>query len=154
MGSEESPAAVGDSHSTATTGSGFAHWLTEEGGKGVAHDFMGRVLAELAGSQPRSPESSAMGSRLVTWSARSVDRMERSCGPCRQRLNYFRRVEQSAGKSAVQWGPSARDRARGMARTRGNTGRAVWILNGPNWVPPAQQVIHSFFLLFFSFFFL
>jgi hypothetical protein len=42
---------------------------------------MGGVLAELAGSQPRSLESSATWSRMVTWRARSIDWVERSCGP-------------------------------------------------------------------------
>jgi hypothetical protein len=68
-----SPSAVGDSLNSAMTGSGFPHWLIEEGGKGVAHNFMGGVLAELAGPQPRSPENSAAWSRMVTWRARSAD---------------------------------------------------------------------------------
>jgi hypothetical protein len=50
---------VGDSLNSTTTGSGFPHWLIKEGGKGVVHNFMGGVLAELAGPQPRSSESSA-----------------------------------------------------------------------------------------------
>jgi hypothetical protein len=37
------------------------------------HNFMGGVLAELAGPQPRSPESSAAWSRMVTWRACSAD---------------------------------------------------------------------------------
>jgi hypothetical protein len=56
-------------------------------------------------------------------------------------------------RSDVQWGPSARDRARGMARMRGSTGRAVWRSGGPNRGKPAQARFSPLFILFLLYLF-
>jgi hypothetical protein len=113
---------------------------------------MGEVLAELAGPQPRSPESSATGSRMVTWSARSVDWVERSCGSHRQRLKCFQRAERTTAERGRALSNGARD-CRGRHRVRESETWAAQERKA-SWAEMVKlaQASFSLFLFYFLFF--